>query len=181
MINCLHTLRKLDVSYPHFLSEQELIHRTLKEGNLCQLSEGGKHWLLYRFIIDLPSLHVGGSLLPKLVELYQWLHTRITAHTVTRDRAASMTIGEVVTLAENKIGKHIRELYENVKEPFNKYIRLIGGVRTPNTPFGMKICINDDIPILHFLTGSYAYLTTNLPTMNYMHNYNRCREGGTRQ
>lgn len=148
--------------YPHFPSEQELTHCILSAGDLRQHSEGGKLWLLSRFAMEWACLQVGGALLPALVELYRWLHLNL-AHLLTYDQASSISIGRVLTLAERNLGKelgeHIRNLYERVKVHYNRYVELIGGaigagacaaVRRGNKIF----TIADDIPLLHFLTGT---------------------------
>ena len=116
--------------------------------------------------MEWPRLQRGGVLLPELVELYQWLDSNI-AHLLTYDQASSITIGQVISLAERNLGcemgEHIRSLYEKVKLNYNHYVELIGGaigagacaaVRQGNRIF----TIADDIPLLHFLTGEWAWL-----------------------
>ena len=148
--------------YPHFPSEQELTHCILSAGDLRQHSEGGKLWLLSRLSMEWACLQVGGALLPSLVEFYRWLHLNL-GHLLTYDQASSITIGQVLALAERNLGKemgaHIRSLYERVKVHYNRYVELIGGaigagacaaVRRGNRIF----TIADDIPLLHFLSGN---------------------------
>ena len=157
-------LRRLEVRYPHFPSEQELTHCILSAGDLQQHSQGGKLWLLARFAMEWPRLQRGGALLPELVELYQWLHSN-TAHLLTYDQTSTITIGQVISLAERNLGRemgeHVRTLYENVKMNYNHYVELIGGaigagacaaVRQGNKIF----TIADDIPLLHFLSGMFV-------------------------
>ncbi len=155
--------RRLASCYPHFPSEQELTHCILSTGDLQQHSQGGKLWLLARFAMEWPRLQMGGVLLPELVELYQWLDGNI-AHLLTYEQASAITIGQVISLAERNLGRetgeNVRMLYENVKLNYNRYVELIGGaigagacaaVRQGNRIF----TIADDIPLLHFLTGTY--------------------------
>jgi len=100
------------------------------------------------------------------VELYQWLHTNLS-HLVSYDRAANLTIGQVVKLArENssrEFGQHLYDLYKRVEHHYNTYVELIGGaigagacalVRQGNKIFTMA----DDMPILHFLSGGHSAL-----------------------
>lgn len=111
--------------------------------------------------MEWPRLQRGGILLPDLVEFYQWLHTNI-AHLITYDRASTLTIGHVVTLAvqnsSKEFGQHLCALYKRVKENYNTYVELIGGaigagacaaIRQGNKIF----TIADDLPLLHFLSG----------------------------
>ena len=120
-------------------------------GDLDQSLEGGSLWLLSLFTLDWQYLEVGGSLLPSLVEFYQWLHSDL-AYLLTRQRASSLTIGQVVELAEGnleeKLGKHIRKLYEEVKADYNRYVKLMRSAADYCT-------ISDHIPILDYLTGQY--------------------------
>lgn len=152
----------MELYYPNFPSEQELTHCILSSGNLQQQSEGGKLQLLTRIITEQQHLYVGGALLPNLVELYQWLHRDI-AHLVTRQDASTITIGRVVELAESnsskKLGRHIRDLYEKVKQGYNQYVQLIGGAIGAGACVavrrGNKIyTITDDMPLLYFLSGT---------------------------
>lgn len=141
-------LRQLVSHYPHFPVEKDFTHAVQSSEDLDQCLEGGRLWLLTVFTLDRQYLQVGGSLLPPLVEFYQWLHTDL-AHLLTHDQASSITIGRVIELAEGNLdkdsGKHIRKLYEEVKEACNRYVELMGTAH--------DYTISDDIPILHFLTG----------------------------
>ena len=107
-------------------------------------------------------------MLPDLVELYQWLHTNI-AHLITYDHASSVSIGHVIRLAvrnsSKEFGQHLWELYKRVEHNCNAYVELIGGaigagacaaVRQGNKIF----TIADEIPILHFLSGTYCMLVS---------------------
>ena len=158
------SLRHLEVQYPHFPSEQEFTHCILSAGDLQQHSEGGKLRLLARFAMDWPRLQRGAVLLPDLVELYQWLHTNI-AFLITNEYASTVTIGQVIRLAvknsSKQYGQHLWELYKRVEHNYNTYVELIGGaigsgacaaVRQGNKIF----TIADDIPVLHFLSGTWA-------------------------
>ena len=70
-------IRRLELHYPQFPSEEDFTHRLLGTGDLKQHSEGGELMLLSRFSMEWPRLQAGGLLLPKLVEFYQWLHTQL--------------------------------------------------------------------------------------------------------
>ncbi len=148
--------------YPHFPNEQEFTHSILSAGNLKEHSEGGKLCLLAKFAMEWRRLQLGGTLLPDLVEFYQWLHSNLS-HLITNHRAANLTIGQVIKLARQnsskEYGSHLWDLYQRVQHYYNSYVELIGGaigagacamVRQGNKIF----TIADDIPVLHFLSGT---------------------------
>ena len=165
----LHSpIRHLEVRYPHFPSEQEFTHCILSAGDLQQHSEGGNLRLLTRFAMDWPRLQIGAVLLPDLVELYQWLHTSI-AFLITNEYASTVTIGQVIQQAKKNIskqdGQYLWKLYKRVEHNYNAYVELIGrsigsgacaAVRQGNKIF----TIADNIPVLHFLSGTCDFLET---------------------
>ena len=142
------------MGYPHFPSEDELIHSILSSGDLQEHSKGGKLSLLAKFTIEWPLLCKGEDLLPDLVEMYQWLHKDI-AHLLTYEEASSITIGQVVSFARKKLnkqdGEHIWNLYQKVKSACNQYIKFVGGTISASK---LNISVSDDTPVLHFLTGN---------------------------
>ena len=90
-----------------------------------------------------------------------------TAHCITFEKAASLPIGRVVDLAAKRYSKdmceHIHELYEHVKNEYNKYVEVIGGAIGAGACAAVKrgekvYTISDEIPLLHFLTGKYYLL-----------------------
>ena len=120
--------------------------------------------------MDRQRLQMGAILLPHLIEFYQWLHTHI-AHLITYERASSVTIGYIVRQAvknsNKEYGQHILELYEQVKRHYNIYVELIGGAigaeACAAVRQGSKIfTIADDIPVLHFLSGTVSYKKNDL-------------------
>lgn len=131
-----------------------------------EVNEREKFTLLSNIAMNWQQLQVGGALLPDLVEFYAWLHKNL-AHMLTFERASTICIGRVISLIEKNrgpdLGKHIRSLYESVKEKFNHYVDLIGGA------IGAGACaavhreneitkISDEVPILHFLSGKFYSL-----------------------
>ena len=134
---------RLEVSFPHLPTENDLTHFILSTGDLHQNSHDGQLWPLFSFSIECPILQVGGNLLPKLVELYRWLHLNV-AHMVTRSKAASIPIGQVIGSAEIQFGKYIKKLYSTVKEQYNNYVKLTND---------FDVSIADNVPLLRFLTG----------------------------
>ena len=154
-------LRQLSVHYPHFPSVLECI-RSITNGHVEKDDqETIERSLLSKFAMDWERLRVGGELLPDLVELYTWLHKNL-AYILTSERASTISIGRVISLIEEKkgreFGKHMRSLYERVKDRFNRYVNLIRGVIGTGACAAMHreneiIKISDDVPILHFLSG----------------------------
>ena len=151
--------RCLEGYYPHFPSKRELTHYVLSSGDLQQHSEGGKLQFLAKFALEQPQLQKGGAILPDLVELYQWLHTHY-AHLLTPEQARSITIGQVVKFAEKnlnkELGKHIRSLYDRVKQGYNQYLELVGGamgVWGDTLVQGKWMRIEDNTPLVNLLTG----------------------------
>ena len=156
--------RKLQEHYPNFPFEQEFKKSLFNEGDLIKHSEGGSLWLLSRFATQWQILQAGGALLPDLVEFYNWLDSNL-AHVVTYDHAwssISQVIDQTLIKLSKKSGDHIRNLYNEVKKKYNRYVTLIGGaigagacaaVRRGNKIF----TISDEIPLIHFLTGTYLH------------------------
>lgn len=145
-------LRLIDMQYPHFPVEKDFTCVLQSSGDLDQYSEGGRLWLLSFFTLNWQYLHVGGSLLPYLIKFYQWIHSDL-AYLLTHEKASDLTIGQVVKLAEENLekesGKHIRNLYEEVKASYNHYVRMMESAA--------RDCkVSDDIPVVHFLTGKHV-------------------------
>lgn len=141
----------MERTYPHFPSDQELNNHILSICDLSQLSNGGKLSLLPKFILE-PQLFSGETLLPDLIELYQWFHIHF-AYLLTYNRASSISVGKIIELAEKRLsqkyGSHIRKLYNRVKLKFNKYMELVGG---PDAAKERKQIL-DNTPLICFLTG----------------------------
>ncbi len=121
---------------------QELTHHIISSKDQHQHLQKGKLWLLEKFAIEWPILQISGILLPDLVEFYQWLNTNVS-HILTREEASSITIGDVIRLAEENsskdVGLHVRELFERVKKNYNTYLELTdrvldGGIYDNRTP-----------------------------------------------
>jgi hypothetical protein len=129
--------------------EEDFAHIIESSGEQDQYSEGGRLWPLSTLTSDRECLQVGGSLLPLLVEFYQWLHADL-AHVLSYKQASELTIGHVMKLVEGNLdkkeGSHARSLYKEVKEGYNRFVELMGSRAHGCT-------ISDDIPILHLLTG----------------------------
>ena len=66
--------RRLEFRYPHYPSERDFTHSVLSSGDIQHQAQGGDLYLLARFAQEWPRLQAGGTLLPDLVEFYQWLH-----------------------------------------------------------------------------------------------------------
>ena len=97
------------------------------------------------------------------MELYQWLHTHY-AHLLTPEQARSITIGQVIRLAEQNLskdlGKHIKSLFDRVKQGYNQYLELGGGAmgawawrHTRVQGRSRMLSIADNMPLIQFLTG----------------------------
>ena len=50
--------------------------------------------VLYKFLLEYPQLEIAGSLLPKLVKLYQWLHREL-AHRLTVETAKKLSVAKL--------------------------------------------------------------------------------------
>jgi hypothetical protein len=145
------TCRELYVCCPKFPVEEDLIKSVLNSGDVNQYSKKSRLWSLSKFVREWTCLEVGGLLLPPLMELYQWLHTDI-AHLLTHEQASSLTIGQLIELAERKFDsqfkQHIRNIYNTVKQEYNHYVKLRGA--TANN-------LKDDTPLLDLLTGTHCW------------------------
>ncbi|XP_065838460.1 uncharacterized protein [Oscarella lobularis] len=86
--------------------------------------------VLFKYFAEKERLRVGGLLLPQLIEFYMWL-TEDVCHLLTIEQASSKPIAELVTkiadsYAEEK-AEHIKKLFENVRDQYNKYVKLVSG------------------------------------------------------
>ncbi len=86
------------------------------------------------------------------------------AYLVTYERTTTVTIYRVVQRASKRcgspMGEYILALYERVKRGYNDYVELIGGAIGAGACAALKhgnkiYTINDDVPLLHFLTGGW--------------------------
>ena len=73
---------------------------------------------LSQFTSEQKKLHVGGALLPDLVEFYTWIHTQLS-HLVTCERAKKITIGEVIDLTAKR---YSQKLCDNLKSLLKRII-----------------------------------------------------------
>ena len=84
--------------------------------------------LLSKFIVEYPRFHVGSSLLPDLIRLYQWLH-REMAHCVTKKTASRLTLAKIKKQLAEKTPEKSKEffaLHESVLGiPGTLYIHII--------------------------------------------------------
>lgn len=135
---------------------------SIMDGNVNQ--QAATLYLLPTLAMEWERLQVGEALLPDLLEFYIWLHKNL-AHLLTFERASTITIGQLLTIVERKKGKegkHIIELYKRVMEQYNYYVDLIGGAIGAGACAAMHrdnqiTKITDDVPILHFLSGSLLW------------------------
>ena len=91
--------RQLDVKSPVFASATDILLLLFSSTSLgdveCPL------YALYQFILRRPKLNAGGVLLPKLVQLYLWLHNELN-HTLPLVDASETTVGGVISYLEEK-------------------------------------------------------------------------------
>ena len=101
--------------------------------------------------------------------------TLISACLITNKKAATLSIGRVVELASKRynksMGKELLDLYEFVKTNYNQYIEQIGGAIGAGACAAIKrgdkvYTIEDDVPVLHFLSGEY-HVQILLSTLSY--------------
>ena len=106
--------RVLDTHFPHFPTEEEFSQSMLASVNLSDVTKN-PHYVLSKFALVYPRLKAGGTLLPDLIEFYQWIHTEL-AYLVTYNYAQNHGLEEVITKADQKYeGLDLCELYERVK------------------------------------------------------------------
>ena len=136
---------------------QDLTRSIWSSSDLDEHSEGGRLWLLLKFVKEWECLQVGGALLPHLVELYQWIHTYLS-YLLTREQASHFTIGLLITGLDRDLRQHIRDMYDKVQQEYNKYEKLTAGATTATIS---DDAISDDTLLVDFLTGMYKILSRN--------------------
>jgi len=128
----------------------------LASANLNDVTRN-QFYVLSKFALTYPRLKAGGTVLPDLIEFYQWIHTEL-AYLVTKKYAQKNGFEEVITKADQKYeGRDLFKLFERVKDGYNKYVEVIGGSigagACANVKRNAKIYkINDDTKMLHFLS-----------------------------
>ncbi len=78
--------------------------------------------LLYRFLLEYPRLEVAGSLLPKLVTFYRWLHREL-AHRLTKEAATKLTLRRFCSRVRSQFprdkAKQFESLYSEIGGMYN--------------------------------------------------------------
>ena len=86
----------------------------------------------------------------------------IAAHLVTYEKAATLPLHHVMELIKKRYSKDVSDrlekTYKFVRSEYNNYIKMLGGTINAGTcaavQQGHKVyTINDEVPLLHFLTG----------------------------
>ena len=77
--------------------------------------------VLSQFVIEYQRLHLGSSLLPDLVKLYQWLHQELN-HSVTLETASKLTLASIKEQLEN----HEKNASDTSREFFELYRNILG-------------------------------------------------------
>ena len=110
--NTFHN-RNIELRYPYYPSEQDVIQSVL-----CSGEDVEEIALLSKFFHQWKRLSIGGGLLPHLVEFYFWLHTEL-AYVVSKERAYKVKLNTVIEQAVKKYppdrGKYLQELFTKVK------------------------------------------------------------------
>ena len=116
---------QLDVKSPVFASAADILLLLFSSTSLddikCPL------YALYQFILRRPKLNAGGVLLPKLVQLYLWLHNELN-HTLPLVDASETTVGGVVSYLEEK---------DPVEQNNSRLIKTVKGMNS-NIRFKLK-------------------------------------------
>ena len=109
----LLSCRCLETYYPHFPTMAELSHTLLSSVDVNAASN--ELHVLSKFVLEYPHLQITGTLLPDLLELYQWIHTEL-AYLINYQYAQKHTIEEVIAKVDNKYpALNIQQLFERVK------------------------------------------------------------------
>ena len=72
-----------------------------------------KHYLLAEFVLNRTRLEVAGTILPKLIEFYLWLHSQL-AYQLTHDQVETLAIKKVVEVVAKHNPKRTEEYYLNL-------------------------------------------------------------------
>ena len=106
----------LEQHYPHPATENNCI-RSLVEAIEAKELSCTYLFTLHQFILEQKRLHLGGPLLPDLLELYKWIHTQLS-HLVTYERAKQITIGKIIELTAKRYSQelcdHLTNLFKRI-------------------------------------------------------------------
>ena len=129
--------------------------------------------LLCHFLYEHPRLQEAGTLLVRLIELYQWLH-QVLAHRLTKQTAQKLTVRQLIKrLHDHDEAKRFETLFSSVKrkcflqqhnicdislylsiEVYKKYIGLTGNCRVCETGNFRRTGIHHTTPLIHLLSVS---------------------------
>jgi hypothetical protein len=147
---------ELDSQYPQFPSEKQLKNNLV---SVQDCSEEPKHTVLLKFLEDRHRLAVGSALLPDLVEFYLWLDVHL-AHLIRYEVAQTLSVGQLMRSACERYpseAARLKELFARMKENFNQYIKLHGGVLGAGGCHRRRhdeviTAISDETPVINFLS-----------------------------
>ena len=108
--------RILEQHYPHPATENDYI-KSLVDAIEAKNCNHTHLFVLHQFTLKKQMLHLGGALLPDLVEFYQWIHTHMS-HLVTYEKAKEMNIGKVISLSAKRysqeVGDKLKSLFDRI-------------------------------------------------------------------
>eukprot|EP00117_Sycon_ciliatum_P002930 scpid215/ scgid3933/ E3 ubiquitin-protein ligase RNF213 len=136
-------LRDFENVYPSRVSSKHFYH-AVEQHQHSVASRSSTQWhtlpagirlartdILQHMMVWRRRLHVGGMLLPDLVEFYTWIHSML-AFSVTFEQATTVTVGQVLERLSQRYSKsaaqHINQLFERLSGRFNAYVDFCGGV-----------------------------------------------------
>ena len=93
MLNLCFSCRKLEESYPCFADEHSFLMFIMTSTSFCD--ETGYYYPLYQFLLDRPKLYNVISVLPDMVDFYQWIHQQFPC-CFTKEESKLITIGELL-------------------------------------------------------------------------------------
>lgn len=111
-----HIYRQLNQLYPHLATENEFMRCLVAVREVYNLDDT-YFFALYHFTLEFERLQIGGTLLPDLLEFYQWIHIHLS-HLVTYEKAKEITIGSIIKLSASRYSQelceHLTKLFERI-------------------------------------------------------------------
>ena len=105
--------RELNSNFPHVPTLQHFTHYV--QEHCASSQQRGNYSVLVKLLNSYPRLQAGSTLLPSLIEFYQWIITDLS-HVLTQKDSLEMGICTAVKFASEKYSKAVENRYTKLFE-----------------------------------------------------------------
>ena len=105
--------RELNSNFPHVPTLQHFTHYV--QEHCASSQQRGNYSILVKLLNSYPRLQAGSTLLPSLIEFYQWIITDLS-HVFTHEESMKIDICSAVKCAAEKYSKEVEYRYTKLFE-----------------------------------------------------------------